>query len=98
MGPYCEGCISARPYPYVTIDTAETFVVGCHAVHQGWLIAPHPDAVPRAAQALARKAVRGARLLLQHFWKCDRRSHQTVLGVTFLQMMPPASAGGPPLT
>jgi len=67
VGPCREGCVGARPRPYVSIDPAETFVAGCHAAHQGSVIALHPDGVPRAAQALLGKAVLGARLFLHHF-------------------------------
>ena len=96
-GLHREERVGARSRAYVLIDPAETFVFGCAAANQGSLSAPHPDGIPQAAQALMGKAVLGARLFLRYFWKCDRRLHQPVLGITFLQMMPPASTGGPSL-
>jgi hypothetical protein len=39
----------------------------------------------------------GTWILLDYIWECDRRCHHAVSGITFQQMMPPASAGGPSL-
>jgi REP element-mobilizing transposase RayT len=35
----------------------------------------------------------GTWILLDHLGQCDRRHHHAVPGITFRQMMPPASAG-----
>ena len=77
----------------VTVDPAETGAVGRHATHQGPVVAAHPDGAPRAAQALLGEAVLGQWLLLDRLGQCDRRHHPAVSGITFRQMMLPASAG-----
>jgi len=59
------------------------------------LVATHPDGVPRVAKALLGSAVLGTRIFLNHLGQCDRRHHHAVPGITFRQMMPPASAGVP---
>ena len=68
VGPDREGCVGARPCPYFPLDPDNTFVIKCHAAHQEPLIAPYPDGVPWAAQALLGKAVLGMSLFLHHFW------------------------------
>ena len=60
---------------------------------KGRLIAPHPDGVPRPAQTLLGKALLGAWVFLHDLRQRDRRRDQTIPGITFLKMMPPASAG-----
>ena len=91
--PYREGRFGARSCPHVPVDPAQAVPVRCHAAHQGPLIAPHPDGVPRPAQTLLGKALLGAWVFLHDLRQRDRRRDQTIPGITFLQMMPPASAG-----
>ena len=78
---------------YVLIDPAQAVSFRGHAAHQGPLIAPHPDGVPRPAQTLLGKALLGAWVFLHDLRQRDRRRDQTIPGITFRQMMPPASAG-----
>src|SRR6056297_2656764 len=91
--PYREGCVGARSCPHVPVNPAEVVPVRCHAAHQGPLIPPHPDGVSRPAQALLGQALLGAWVFLHDLRERDRRRDQTIPGITFLQMMPPASAG-----
>ena len=95
--PYRQRGLGARPYPYVPVDPTEALAVKRYAKDQRALIAPYPDGVSRTAKTLLGKAVLGTWILLDYIWECDRRCHHAVSGITFQQMMPPASAGGPSL-
>lgn len=92
--PYRQRGLGARSCPYVPVDPTEALAVQRYATDQRALIAPYPDGVSRTAKALLGKAVLGTWILLDYIWECDRRCHQAVSGITFRQMMPPASAGG----
>ena len=92
-GPYRARCAGPRPCAYVLVDTAKAVPVQRHAAHQRPLVATDPDGVPWVAQALLGKTLLGQRLFLNHLWECHWRHHHAVSGITFLQMMLPASAG-----
>ena len=95
---YRARCSGPRPYPHVFVDPAEAFAVRCHAAYQRQVVAAHPDGVSRIAKALLGQTVLGAWIFLDNLRKCHRRYHHAVSGITFRQMMLPASAGSASLT
>jgi len=82
---------------FLSINPAETVALRCDAAHKGPLVPPDPNGIPRFAQALLGKALLGTWVFLHHIGQRHRRYHKAVPGITFLQVMPPASAGGPSL-
>jgi len=96
--PYCKGCVGAWPCPHVPVDPAETVAVGRHAAHQGAVFTTYPEMeFPELRK----------RYWDQRFWARGYFSTTSgnvtddiimqYPGITFRQMMLPASAGSPSL-